>query len=191
MTAALKLPTFDELYGAIVDLPQGVTGEILEPGVLRTMARPGKRHRRAAKNVYRALQGHDAGAEGQGWWLELEAEVRLGDRLVVPDLAGWRVERVSELPDENPITVAPDWACEVLSPTTQREDRVVKLPLYAAKGIAHVWLVDPALRTIEVYETVGARPLLVQTASDDAEVTLAPFDERVALSSWWSAEAAG
>jgi Uma2 family endonuclease len=188
MTAATRLLDFDALYARIRELPRGVTGEILEPGVLRTMSRPGRRHRRAAKNGYLSLQGFDEGAEGQGWWLEIEAEVRLDDRLAVPDLAGWRVARVPALPDDNPISVVPDWTCEVLSPSTRREDRVVKLPLYAEKGVAHVWLVDPDLRLVEVYETVRGRPLLAQSATDDAEVTLAPFDRPIRLASWWGPE---
>ena len=185
MTAALKLPTFDDLYAEIAALPEGITGEILEAGVLRTMSRPGKRHRRAARLVVHGLGDFDANVGGRGWWIEIEPEIRLGDRLVVPDLAGWRVERVPELPDENPLTLVPDWTCEVLSPSTQRDDRVIKLPLYARAGVTHVWLVDPALRTVEVYEAERKRPLLVQTATDDDTVVLAPFDKPVTLTTWW------
>jgi Uma2 family endonuclease len=185
MTAALKLPTFDDLYAEIAALPEGVTGEILEPGVLRTMSRPGKRHRRAARLVLHGLGDFDANVGGRGWWIEIEPEIRLGDRLVVPDLAGWRVERVPELPDENPLTLVPDWTCEVLSPSTQRDDRVIKLPLYAREGVAHVWLVDPALRAVEVYEAERKRPLLAQTATDDDTLVLAPFDKPVTLTAWW------
>lgn len=183
--AARRVPTFEALYAEIEALPQGVTGEILEPGVIRAMSRPGKPHRGAARRLLRALDGFDANVGGRGWWIEVEAEIRLGDRLVVPDLAGWRVERVAELPDENPLTVVPDWACEILSPSTQRDDRVVKLPLYMERGVAHAWLVDPALRVVEVYEPQRGRPLLVQTAVDDAVVTLAPFDAPLALAAWW------
>ncbi len=185
MTAALKLPTFDDLYAEIAALPEGVTGEILEAGVLRTMSRPGKRHRRAARLVLHGLGDFDANVGGRGWWIEIEPEIRLGDRLVVPDLAGWRVERVPELPDENPLTLVPDWTCEVLSPSTQRDDRVLKLPLYAREGVTHVWLVDPALRAVEVYEAERKRPLLVQTATDDDTIVLAPFDKPVTLTPWW------
>ena len=103
----------------------------------------------------------------------------------MPDLAGWRVERVPELPDENPLTLVPDWTCEVLSPSTQRDDRVIKLPLYAREGVAHVWLVDPALRAVEVYEAERKRPLLAQTATDDDTLVLAPFDKPVTLTAWW------
>jgi Uma2 family endonuclease len=106
------------LYREIIALPTGVTGEILERGVLRTMSRPGTSHRLASKRAGRDLEGFDRNLGGTGGWIGVEAEVRLLDEyLAVPDLAGWRVERVPELPDENPIPIAPDWACEILSPT--------------------------------------------------------------------------
>lgn len=182
---AEKTPTFAELYAEIEALPQGVTGEILVPGTLRTMSRPARPHRRAARRLARALDAIDVNVGGSGWWIELEAEVRFGDRLTVPDLAGWRVERLPVFPDDNPIVVLPDWCCEVLSPTTAREDRVVKLPLYAREGVAHVWLVDPQLRTLEVYESVAGRATLTQVAAGDDAVALAPFDLTLALTGWW------
>lgn len=183
--AARKISTFDELYAEIERLPQGVTGEILRPGVLRTMGRPGRPHRYVARRAQRSIEGIDKNVGGAGWWIEVEAEVRLGECLVVPDLAGWRVERAPVFPDDNPITLAPDWCCEVLSPSTARSDRVEKLPLFATARIPHVWLVDPALRAVEVYACADGRPALVQTAVDDAIVALQPFDLPIALGEWW------
>lgn len=176
--AAPKLPDFDVLYAHIAALRPGLTGEILEPGVLRTMSRPGRRHRRTHKLLFDALGAKDVDRSGRGWWIELEPEVRLLDELlVVPDLAGWRIERVPELPDENPLTLVPDWVCEVLSPTTARDDRRLKLPLYARARIAHVWLVDPEQRLVEVFETTDAKPTLVAGGAVDERVALPPFDD--------------
>ncbi|MDO9018769.1 MAG: Uma2 family endonuclease [Deltaproteobacteria bacterium] len=180
---ALRLPTFEELYAQIQRLPQGVTGEILTPGALRTMSRPGRRHRFAAKQVGEQVRDFDADRGGAGWWIEVEAEVRLGERLVVPDLAGWRVERVPALPEENPLTIVPDWCCEVLSRNTARDDRTVKLPLHAAQGVAWVWLVDPDLRALEVYETVAGRPTLWPIGV--GVVAPPPFGTPLALDAWW------
>lgn len=185
---ASRLPTFEELYAEIERLPANLAGEILEPGVIKTMARPGKARRRAARRCLSALAGHDRNVEGSGWWIESEVEVRLpGDRLVVPDLAGWRVERVSDLPDENPLTVIPDWCCEVLSPSTARDDKGVKLPLYARSGVAWSWLVNPTLRLVEVYETLSGLAALRSTAKDDDEIVLPPFDGPMSLAGWWLA----
>jgi Uma2 family endonuclease len=184
--AAVALPSFDELYAQIQALPEGMTGEILEPGVLRTMSRPGKRHRQIAKRCERSLDRFDENLGGSGWWIEDEAEVRLpSGRLAVPDLSGWRVERVPELPDENPIGIIPDWCCEVLSPSSAREDRSVKLPLYARSGVGWVWLVDPVLLLVEVFETGGGRPVLAETAQDDDRKILPPFDGEIDVGPWW------
>lgn len=185
--AATGIRTFDELYSEIEQLRPGLTGEILEPGVLRVTWRPGRGHRRAHKLLVSALRSVDQGDSGAGWWIEIEVEVRFpNDRLAVPDLCGWRVDRVPELPDENPIAITPDWCCEILSPTTARDDRRLKLPLYAASGVGHVWLVDPASRLIEVFETRAGKPTLLTTAADDDTTALPPFAELpIELSRLW------
>ncbi len=188
---ALALPSFDELYERIRALPQGVTGEILQPGVLRTMSRPGRGHRKVAKLIGSALERFDADRGGTGWWIEVEAEIRfpLG-RLAVPDLCGYRVERVPELPDENPLSILPDWCCEVLSPSTAGDDRRVKLPLYATSGVPWTWLVDPERRTVEVFETVQGRPTLTITAIGEEHLVLPPFEGELDLAPWWMPEKA-
>jgi Uma2 family endonuclease len=180
-------PSFEELYRRIEQLPEGITGEILEPGVLRTMSRPGRPHRRAAQNCYAALLSFDRNVGGSGWWIEQEAEIRFfGDRLAVPDLSGWRVDRVPELPAENPLTVLPDWCCEVVSPSTARDDRLVKLPLYARAGVPWIWLVAPEVQSIEIYQpSAEGLPTLVRSASGDASGPLPPFEHPIALASWW------
>ncbi len=183
---ASNLLTFEEQYEQIRLLPEGVTGEILVPGVLRTMSRPSRPHRRAAKAVLRLLGRYDEDAGGAGWWIEEEAEVRfpLG-RLAVPDVCGFRVEKFPDPPNDNPITATPDWCCEILSPTTARDDRRLKLPLYATSGVQWNWLVDPDLHLVEVYETTQGRPTLVLTAAEDERIALPPFDAEIHLAPWW------
>lgn len=184
--AAVAIPSFDELYAQIQALPERLVGEILEPGVLRTMSRPGKPHRQVAKRCERSLDQFDKNVGGTGWWIESEAEIRLPEgRLAVPDLSAWRVDRVPKLPDENPIEILPDWCCEILSPSTARDDRAIKLPLYARSGVSWVWLVDPAIRLLEVFETIGGRPVLVETAQEDDRKALPPFYGELAIGSWW------
>jgi Uma2 family endonuclease len=125
-----------------------------------------------------------------GWWIEIEAEIRFpADRLTVPDLAGWRVERVLERSNENPLTTLPDWVCEVLSPPTARDDRTLKLPLYAESGVGWVWLVDPELQTLEVYECLNARPTLAAVARSEDTPAPAPFGIELALKRLWTTEA--
>jgi len=177
--------SFEELYEEIRQLPEGLTGEILEPGVLRTMSRPGKRHRRAARAHLDALSGLDANLRGTGWWIESEAEIRFSDRLAVPELSGWRVERVPELPDEDPITILPDWCCEILSRSTARDDKRIKLPLYAHSGAPWSWIVDPDLHFVEVYQTINGLPALLVTAQEDERRALPPFEIEIEFARWW------
>lgn len=189
-TSPRRLPTFDELYSQIERLPQRLTGQILVPGILSTMSRPGAPHEHTLAHCERALDRFDRKFGGHGWWIRQEFEVRFpGDRLAVPDLAGWRAEDHPELPDDNPLRIVPNWCAEVLSPGTASDDRTLKLPLYASTGVAHVWLLDPDLRTIEAFESINGRPTLVATARDEDVVRLPPFDGELSLGTWWKTHA--
>jgi len=78
-----------------------------------------------------------------------EVEVLLlGRHPVRPDLAGWRIENMPELPDEFPVKVRPDWVCEIVSPNDARRDTIVKYRDYARAGIPHYWMVDLGERTL-------------------------------------------
>jgi Uma2 family endonuclease len=102
--------------------------------------------------------------------------VHLGKDVVVPDLGAWRRERLPTLPDDAFFSVAPDWVCEVLSPSTASTDRVKKLSIYAREHIRHAWLVDPMARTLEVLRLEGGRWSIVGTFSDADVVRAEPFD---------------
>lgn len=121
------------------------------------------------------------GRGGPGGWVFLfEPEIHLGDQELVPDLAGWRRSRLLYAPEEGSIDVAPDWACEILSAYTAREDRGRKRRIYADHGVEHLWLADPASRMLEIYRLRDHRWLLIETLSDETAVRVAPF-EAVAL----------
>jgi Uma2 family endonuclease len=125
-----------------------------------------------------------------GWWILDEPELQLEPKEpLVPDLAGWRVERMPALPDTHYFTVVPDWTCEVLSRSTEKLDRDEKLPLYAEHGVRHVWLVDPNARSLEVY-TLGnkARWEQVRHYRENERARIPPFDAiEIDLSSLWAA----
>jgi Uma2 family endonuclease len=113
----------------------------------------------------------------------MEPELHIGGQVVVPDLAGWRRERMPVMPDAAFSDLAPDWVCEVISPSTGRLDRVKKLPHYARWGVSHLWFVDPLQRTLEIYRLAqggesGQAPSwsVVGTYADDAKVRAEPFD---------------
>ena len=106
----------------------------------------------------------------------MEPELHLGAQIAVPDIAGWRRERLPELPRAPFLTLSPDWVCEILSPSTARLDRIKKLRMYAREGVGHAWLVDPVLETLEVYRRQDESWLLVLTAGGDDVVRAEPFD---------------
>jgi Uma2 family endonuclease len=193
--AAQRAPSFEELYQAVVALPPGLTGEILEPGVIRTMSRPGGPHRYGAWQIRRSLGGDDA-SEGGTWWIEQEAEVRLlGERLVVPDLSAWRLADGEASPPafvhDNLIVRVPGWCCEILSPSTVTIDRDVKVPLYASAHVEWIWLVDPETRRVEVLRVTDQRALLHEVIEGDAKRVIPPFSSSVDTERWWLARPAG
>lgn len=186
---ARRPPSFEELYRRIEALPEGQTGLILEPGELTVMSRPHPRHQRAMKGLLRALGPRDVDGGGEGWWILSEVEVRFGsDRLLVPDVLGYRTERVPELPDENPLAITPDWACEILSPRSARDDRLKKLRIYAQHEVPWVWLVDPETRAIECFESVDRLPRQSRVASDGETASLPPFDLPLDVDALWGAQ---
>jgi hypothetical protein len=139
---ARHVATFEELYEEIGRLPEHLTGEILEPGVIRTMARPGARHQFTSLRLRRSLDPFDLMESGRGWWFEIEREMRFREKLAVPDIAGWKTGEEPDFVEENPITVPPDW-CWDLATTARRS---TLLPLYASSGVGFTWLRIPPAR---------------------------------------------
>ena len=111
-----------------------------------------------------------------GWWILDEPELHFGEQVVVPDLAGWRRERMPVMPEEAYFSLAPDWVCEVLSPSTTRIDRGRKLRIYAEAGVPHAWLVNPLDRTLEVLRLRDGAWTIVAVWEDAAVVRAEPFE---------------
>ena len=138
-------PAARATYQDVLDAPEHVVAEIIG-GTLYTHPRPAPRHATASSVLGGKLGAAFHWGEGGpgGWRILDEPELHLGEEILVPDLAGWRRERMPELPDTAYFTLAPDWACEVLSASTRKLDLVRKRPIYAREGIPHLWLVDPS-----------------------------------------------
>ncbi|MDX2307483.1 MAG: Uma2 family endonuclease [Hyphomicrobium sp.] len=184
-------PSRPATYADIEALPPNVVGEILF-GVLHTHPRPAPRHARALSRLGAELDGpFDRGKGGPGGWIILdEPELHLGSHVVVPDLAGWRRERLPKLPETAFFETAPDWVCEVLSPATARVDRTDKLAIYAEHGVGHVWLVDPIAMTLEVLALTDGKWQIAATFKDADPVTAPPFDAHTfALDVLWPEDA--
>src|SRR5688572_12274295 len=159
-------------YEDLLRLPSHVIGQLVY-GVLHVHPRPAPRHARASTALTEELgPPFNRGRGGPGGWIILyEPEVHLGPHVLVPYLAGWRRERMPELPvDTAYIELTPDWVCEVLSPSTAALDRGDKRRVYAAFGVPHLWLVDPEAKTLEVYERSGDTYRVVEVYADEAHV---------------------
>jgi len=170
---AFKSATYEDL----LQVPEHLIAEILD-GELHTQPRPAPRHANAALMLGARIANpfHLGGGGPGGWWILYEPELHLGNDILVPDLAGWRRERMPELPETAWFELAPDWICEVLSPSTAKQDRVIKMPKYAYYGVTHLWLIDPLLQVLEAYERRGRQWTLLATLKDDDRVSVVPFD---------------
>lgn len=177
--AAKSSPPRKATYQDVLDAPPHVVAEVIG-GVLHTQPRPAARHATAASVLGEELGlPFRRGRGGPGGWVILdEPELHLGAEpdILVPDLAGWRRERMPEVPDVAYFTLAPDWVCEVLSKLTEATDCAEKMPAYARERVGHLWLVDPGAKTLEVYRLEGPSYLVVHTWRDDARVRAEPFD---------------
>lgn len=182
--AAKRRATYEDVLAA----PREVVAEVLF-GVLHTHPRPGARHARAASRLGGELDGpFDRGRGGPGGWILLdEPELHLGEDIVVPDLAGWRRERMPRFPyDAAYFTLPPDWICEVLSASTSKIDRGDKLDIYAREGVRNAWLLDPTDRTLEVLRLDAGHWVRLAFHRDGRAVRAEPFEAiELALDALW------
>ncbi|MHB8736767.1 MAG: Uma2 family endonuclease [Terriglobales bacterium] len=186
-----------EVMEAYRNAPPHLVAEVLD-GELVLMPRPSRRHAHAASRLLGRLTPYSdpEGEEPGGWLILVEPELHLGSRpdIVVPDLAGWRLPRLPPdfLADDAPphITLAPDWACEALSPSTERYDRGKKMRIYRREGVGHVWLVSPIARIVEVYRLEQRRWVLTETYEGDGALRAEPFERvELPLRALWSLRA--
>ena len=179
-----------ELDEKLQALPSHVVGELLG-GELFVSPRPASPHSAASFALGIELGGpfqRGRGGPG-GWWFFTEPELHLDQDILVPDLAAWRRSRMPVRPSVAHFTLAPDWVCEVLSPSTARIDRTIKKQLYARAGVSFLWLVDPVLRVLEVLQLHEGQWLEQGSWSGNARVSAAPFEVlELELEALWFSE---
>lgn len=164
-------------YQDVLDAPAHMVAEIAF-GELHFHPRPASRHAWASLGLGANISdpfNRGRGGPG-GWWIVIEPELHLGEEILVPDLAGWRRERMPEFPDSAYFSLAPDWVCEVLSPSTRVFDLTSKRSIYARDGIRHLWFVDPDSKTLEGFELFDGSWVLLDTLTGNDHVSLPPFD---------------
>jgi len=175
-----RVPPFDRpaTYDDLVKLPDIVVAEIVD-GELHASPRPAARHIGAGSALGVLVGGpYQHGLSGPGgWWVLDEPELHLGSDVLVPDLAAWRRSRMPNLPDTACFPLAPDWICEILSPSTASFDRAQKLAVYARAGVVHAWLIDPLARTLEVLRLERGRWRILATHASNEVVRAEPFTD--------------
>ena len=190
MVSARKSKTYDDYLA----LGEGVRAELIDGELFMSPQRKG-RHIRAASFIGAAVLTRFGGHAGPsdegpgGWWIfyKPECHIQLDRRVFVPDLAGWRRERMPRPPsDTHKFTVIPDWVCEVISPSTQSRDLLYKMPRYLEAGVEWVWLVYPVDRRVDIFRKDGAEWLEVTHIEGQGRVRLPPFEAvELDTSSWW------
>jgi len=178
-------------YDDLMKVPEWKVAEIID-GELIVNPRPATPHAHSASAIGAEVWGSYSGPPGSperpgGWWILFEPELHFGEDVLVPDVAGWRRDRMAQIPNAAFIAQAPDWICEVISPSTGTIDRSRKTRLYAREGVGHLWLVDPLMRTLESYRLDGEhRWVVANNFGGDDVVRAEPFDAiELALERWW------
>jgi Uma2 family endonuclease len=170
-------PKREATYEDLVALPAHRVGQIIA-GELLSSPRPASDHAVASSTLGSELLGpfqRGRGGPG-GWWIVDEPELHFGKDVLIPDLAGWKRTRMPSMPRVPFFSLAPDWICEVLSPSTAGLDRVRKKHIYAREGVEYVWLVDPVGRTQEAFQLRDGQWWELGSWSEEERVRAAPFD---------------
>jgi Uma2 family endonuclease len=180
-----KRSSYEDLYR----IPENMIGEIVDGEIILT-PRPSRRHVYAASVLGNEIgPPYHFGRGGPGGWVILvEPEVALDEHILVPDLAGWKKERLmTGLPEANWIPVSPDWVCEILSPSTLRTDKTRKMPIYAQHGVPYLWLIDPLAKTLDIFKLESGKWVVVGSYLEDDKVRAEPFPEvEIELKNlWW------
>lgn len=177
-------------YKDIEALPEHLVGELIN-GELFISRRPPICAALAVSVLLMDLgNAFDRGRTGPGgWWMLREIELHFGQDVLVPNLTGWRHERLPTIPDVPYLELAPDWICEVLSPATAKLDLVHKLPKYAQAGVRHAWIVDPINHLLEVFRLEHEKWVLVSAFGGDDKVRAEPFEAvELELAALWTEE---
>lgn len=171
------LPRVPATYEDLKQVPDHLVAQIVD-GELIVHPRPALRHAYIASQLGALLlPPFMNGDGGPGDWVILdEPELHLGPDILVPDLAGWKRERMPQFPEAPYSTLAPDWVCEVLSPSTEQVDRERKLPIYAREGVRHVWLIDPGIQELTVFRLDTGHYAHIATFNEEDLARASPFD---------------
>ncbi len=174
-------------YEDLMKVPDTMVAELID-GELITSPRPAGPHTNASSAIGFLLgPPFHLGRSGPGgWWILDEPELHFAQNVLVPDLAGWRRERMPEVPKSHVFSIVPDWVCEIISPSSGHTDRMRKMPIYARAGVRHAWLIDPEQQTIEIRQNTDDGWRIIDLAIENSVARIPPFEEiEIDLSLIW------
>lgn len=175
-------------YQDVLDAPDNVVAEIVD-GELFLSPRPRTPHAIAMTALTGELYapfGRGRGGPG-GWVFMDEPELHFGKTIVVPDIAGWRRDRLPVVEDLAYLELPPDWIAEGLSRSTEKLDRTKKMRAYAKAGVQYAWLVDARIRMLETYRLHDGKWLLLDVFTDADKIRAQPFEElEIELANLWT-----
>lgn len=170
-------------YQDILNLPENLIGEIIN-NTLITQPRPASPHAFACSILSsRLIHSYQRGGREENWWFLFEPEIHLGEtsqskgQILVPDLAGWRVEKMPKVPNVPYFTLMPDWVCEIISPSSAKRDRTDKMSIYTEHELKHLWIIDPEQKQLEIYRLLNQVLSPVDIFKGDTQVHAEPFFE--------------
>jgi Uma2 family endonuclease len=165
-------------YEDLIAVPENMVAELID-GELYASPRPAGPHTLALSALGGLLMPPFQFGNGGpgGWWILDEPELHFGRNVLVPDLAGWRKERMPEIPKNHVFSIVPDWICEVISPSSGRLDRTVKMPIYARQGVRFAWIIDPDQQVLEVRTLQADGNWRREDYSGDQPLRVPPFEE--------------
>jgi Uma2 family endonuclease len=177
-------------YEDLEQVPGHLTAEIIDDRLFAAPL-PALSHTQIAARIAATLVWLFGGGLGEmsapgGWRILYEPQLRLADDVVVPDFAAWRHDRMPEVPEGRGFVLAPDWACEIVWPSTAALVRGRKMALYARAGVRHLWIVDQARRALDVHRLEAGSWTAADRYRQRRAMRAEPF-EMVALDTrgWW------
>jgi Uma2 family endonuclease len=177
---AAPLRSSPATFADLVGLGDQVSAEIIQ-GEIVEKASPTMAHGRSqlAMGMFlsRRFDRRPGGRWPGGWWFGTEVDTEYDRHQVFRhDGAGWRRDRVSEVPAGRPVRVRPDWVCELLSPSNEKRDLVDKLRILHVAGVPHYWIANPEEKTLVVHRWTPPGYLIVLTAASGELVRAEPFE---------------
>jgi len=150
-TGARRIQSTDDLFS----LPDNVRADFIG-GQVEVRAEPSCIHEDPVDGILTELRSRFRGPKGPGgsggWWILTSTLIRFpSGEALCPDLAGWRRDRVPEKLRQHPVTVRPDWVCEV-SVSSRRKDSTTVPKLLAENDVPWYWRVDVETSNLLVYE---------------------------------------